>query len=412
MEQIYYDSCKIGGDLQKISKILPSFPWSKYSGEHHLPGHSFTGPGTRLDLRLDEDDLPFEDSLPKNRIDAAAYKHDLAYRDFDDIENRHNADRKMIEELNAIQNPTFRERVDRALVIRMLGIKLKMGQGLSKIERSRMSKEQLEQWAKEIHKPYKKPKSLLKVKVFHKDDIWSADLIEMPKEYLGKHYKFVLTVIDLYTKFAWVRKLKNKTGLVTKEAFEDIMKTSGRKPKKLWVDQGSEYYNKVFEAMLKENNIEMYSTLNEGKAVIIENFNRILKSKLWKRFTIQGNQKWIHILQDVVDKYNNRIHSLIKVSPTEASKNPEKIRDTIMENNYKNDLEFKKEKPKFKIGDRVRIFKYKKHFDKGFTGWWTSEIFKIVEINNKSPITYEIADLDNEEILGQFYSNELQKTDF
>ena len=375
----YTYSTKIGGDLQQISqKFLPAFPWSRYKGEQHLPQHNFTGAGTRLDLRLDENDIPLQNSKPINRVDAAAYKHDLAYRSTN-LEDRHKADRIMIEELKAIENPTFRERVERAFIIKILQAKLRFGQGLyAKLRFGQglyakdLSQKEKEQWADEIHKPFKKSKYLLKVKVFNKDDIWSADLIELPPEYHGRtHYKFALTVIDLYTKYAWIRKLKNKTGLEVRKAFEDIMKTSGRTPKKLWVDQGSEFYNKNFKAMLAENNnIEMYSTYNEGKAVIIENFNRIFKTKLFKQFTINGNQKWINIIQEVVDKYNNKHNSLLGISPKEASENPEKIREIIMQNNYSNelksfDLKPKKKPKKFKVDDRVRIFKYKHHFEKG-----------------------------------------------
>lgn len=367
-------------------------------------------------MRLDENDSPLTDSQPINRIDQAAYKHDLAYRS-ENLEDRHDADRIMIEELKNIPNPTFRERVERAIIIKMLQAKLKLGQGLTEEQRAGMTKEELEKWADEIHKPFKKSKYLLKVKVFHKDDIWSADLIELPPEYLGRtSYKFALTVIDLYTKYAWVRKLKNKTGVEVKNAFENIMETSDRTPRKLWVDNGSEFYNKNFKAMLKDNNdINMYSTFNEGKAVVIENFNRTLKTRLFKQFTIQGNQKWINIIQSVVDKYNNKPHSLIGISPSEASKNPEKIKEAIMQNNYSNELkafDLKSKNKRFKVDDRVRIFKYKYHFDKGFTGFWTSEIFKVKNIHNTDPITYELVDLHNEEIHGKFYAHELQKTDF
>jgi len=146
-------------------------------------------------------------------------------------------------------------------------------------------------------------------------------------------------VIDLYTKFAWVRKLKNKTGTEVSKAFEDIMKTSKRKPKKLWVDQGSEFYNQVFKKMMKENDIDMYSTYNEGKAVVIENFNRTLKSKLLKVFTFNGNQKWANLIQNIVHDYNNKIHSVIGISPSEASNDPEKIKAKVMQNDYHQELD-------------------------------------------------------------------------
>jgi len=367
-------------------------------------------PGTRLDLRLDENDVPLPDSQPINRVDEAAYKHDLAYRS-ENIDDRHKADREMIEAIKSIPNPTLRERIEGAIVIRLMQAKLKLGQGITKEQRQTMSKKQLEKMADEIHKPFKKPNVLLKVKVFHMDDIWSADLIFLPPEH---SYKVAITVIDLYTKFAWVRKLKNKTGTEVAKAFEDIMKTSKRKPKKLWVDQGSEFYNQLFKKMLKDNDIDMYSTYNEGKAVVIENFNRTLKSRLFKAFTVNGNQKWVDIIQNIVYDYNNKIHSVIGISPSEATNDPEKIKARVMQNNYQQELDSYNQTKgqRFKVGDRVRICKYKQTFDKGFTGYWTSEVFKIVKVNETVPKTYELRDLNDEEIYGKFYENELQKSDF
>ena len=98
-----------GGDIQRFSNILPGLPWAKYPGEKHLFNHSFTGPGTQLDLRLNSDDTPI--TKPINRVDAAAYKHDLVYRDHVDLESRHVADLQMIQELESIPNPTFCEKI-------------------------------------------------------------------------------------------------------------------------------------------------------------------------------------------------------------------------------------------------------------------------------------------------------------
>ena len=132
---------------------------------------------------------------------------------------------------------------------------------------------------------------------------------------------------------------------------------------------------------------------------------------MWKHFTAVGNQKWNNdLLQAIVKKYNNKIHSSIKVTPFEASENPELIKDVNNINNHKNDS--LKEKVKFKVGDHVRIFKYKKHFDKGYISKWTNEIFIIKRILNTKPITYRIIDLDGENILGRFYTNELQYSMF
>ncbi|ESO87381.1 hypothetical protein LOTGIDRAFT_166529 [Lottia gigantea] len=113
------------GDIKKSFGSLPGFPWAKYPGEKHLPGHNYTGPGTRLDLRLDENDNPKPGEEPVNRVDAAALKHDILYRN-KDITFRHQADKQMIDELENIPYPTFKEKLQRALIINLLKAKLKL----------------------------------------------------------------------------------------------------------------------------------------------------------------------------------------------------------------------------------------------------------------------------------------------
>ena len=112
------------GSLNKITQYL-KLPGQKFPGEMHLPGHSFTGPGTRLDLRLNADGSPKSWSQPKDRVDSAAYKHDLAYAAYTDTANRNDADKDMVEELDNIENPTLRERVERTIVKPILNAKVK-----------------------------------------------------------------------------------------------------------------------------------------------------------------------------------------------------------------------------------------------------------------------------------------------
>ena len=214
----------------------------------------------------------------------------------------------------------------------------------------------------------------------------------------NKGFKYLLTVIDVFSKFAWTIPLKAKTGKQMIELFENIFKE--RKPKKIWTDAGKEFINKDFKKFLSDNEIELYQTYNEGKAVVIERFNRTLKEKMWRYFTETNSNKYLDILPKLIFDYNNMIHSTIKMTPIEGSKakNKHKITYTSVVN---------KEKPKFKIGDRVRIYKYKKLFSKGYETNWTEEIFVVSEINNTSPITYKIKDLNGEDILGSFYKQEL-----
>jgi hypothetical protein len=156
----------------------------------------------------------------------------------------------------------------------------------------------------------------------------------------------------------------------------------------------------------------LYSTENEGKAVMCERLNRTLKQMMWKRFSINGNQQWIKILPSIVDQYNNKIHSSIKITPKQAYDNPDKIKEINSKTNFENERILSKQKPKFNVNDKVRIFKWKSLFEKGYSAKWTNEVFVVDKILYTSPITYELKDLNNESIQGKFYSNELQKSDF
>ena len=219
----------------------------------------------------------------------------------------------------------------------------------------------------------------------------------------NKDTKYLLTIIDVFSKYAWAVPLINKTGESVTEAFDKIV-SEGRKPKNLWVDEGKEFYNKTFQSFLKKNNISMYHTFNEGKAVVIERFNRTLKRIMWKYFTANNTYSYLNVLQSMLYKYNNTKHSSIKMSPEEASKKSNK--GTVYFNLY-GDLEVSKSKPKFKIGDSVRLSKLKRHFEKGYTPNWTEEVFVINGIQNTNPITYTLKDLNNELIQGSFYEQEL-----
>ena len=151
----------------------------------------------------------------------------------------------------------------------------------------------------------------------------------------------------------------------------------------------------------------MYSTFNEGKAVVIERFNRTLKTKMYKQFTIQSNTIWYNILDKLAKKYNSKKHSSTKMTPIEASK---KKNEGIVYFNPYGDMEQLSSKPKFKVGDEVRISKYKrKPFDKSYTPNWTEEVFTVDKIQYTNPVTYILKDLNNEKIKGSFSESELLK---
>ena len=265
----------------------------------------------------------------------------------------------------------------------------------------------------EIHKPVRKNFERTKIIPRGINDLWQIDLVEMDTGNLkgiskmNKGFKYILTVIDTFSKVAWGLPLKNKTGKLVTIVFESILKNN--KPIiNLQSDKGKEFYSKDFQNLVKEYNINHYSTNSEIKAAFIERFNRTLKEKMWKEFSKRGSYKWIDILEDLIKEYNNSYHTTIKMKPIEVNKKNEKdiMIDIYTGKNMKN------EKPKFKLNDYVRISKYKGIFEKGYTPNWSCEVFKISKIIYSSPITYKIKDLKEEEIQGKFYKEELMKTKY
>ena len=256
--------------------------------------------------------------------------------------------------------------------------------------------------AEELHKPVRRKFKKRRVLVGGIDKIWTADLADMSalsKDNEG--FTFLLLVIDKFSKYGWVIPLKDKKGKTVADALKTIFEE--RKPEKLWTDKGKEFYNKDVKDL-----IELYSTENEEKSSVVERWIRTIKEKMWKYFTDNNTYTYIDILPDLVEDYNNTKHSTIKMTPVEASKKENEL--TVRRNLYPDRLKIYDLRPKFSVGDEVRISKKKKTFEKGYTTRWTEEIFTITRIQNTNPITYKIADLKGEEIDGTFYEPELQKT--
>ena len=122
----------------------------------------------------------------------------------------------------------------------------------------------------------------------------------------------------MFSKYAWVIPLKDKKGTSIVNAFQKII-SKERKPNKIWVDQGSEFYNNSFKDFLKINNIEMYSTYNEGKSVVAKRFIGTLKNKIFKHMTAISKDVYFHMLDDIVDKYNSTVHRIIKMKPIDVN---------------------------------------------------------------------------------------------
>ena len=279
------------------------------------------------------------------------------------------------------------------------------------VKATRLQTNQVKQWLANqdtytLHKPIRHQFPRRRVIVGGIDHQWQADLVDVSR--LAKHnrdHKFLLTCIDVFSKYAWVVPLKNKTGDTLVRAFGSVLKT-GRKPQRLQTDKGTEFMNRKFQSFLKQQNIGFFTTHNEEtKASIVERFNRTLKTKMWRYFTRHNTHSYMPIIKDLVHAYNRSYHRSIKRAPISVTL--ENQEDTWM-SLYAHDPDQIKA-PKFKVGDRVRISHTRKAFKKGYMANWSEELFTVHRVHKGLPNVYTLID-DNDDVLeGTFYEQELQR---
>ena len=254
-----------------------------------------------------------------------------------------------------------------------------------------MTQKNIKIFINEIYsKPPKKNYITNKTDVHHIDDIWSLDLLDL-KDYgpeNNRGYRYVLVIIENFSKFSWSIPLKNKKALTIKDSFENILISSRGKPNLIESDRGKEFYNNIFQDFLNKNNIKLYSRNSLYGAVFAERFNRTIRDLLKKIVFEKGDSKWIDTLPTITKQYNNKVHSSTKLTPIQASlkKNEGFV--------YKNLIDKRnKIKPKFKINNLVRTADLKKMISKGDTTNWSYKLYKITEIVNDTIPSYKINNL-------------------
>lgn len=259
-----------------------------------------------------------------------------------------------------------------------------------------------------LHKPIRRNFKRNKTVASGIDSDWQADLCDMFKvKKFNKNHAYILTVIDVFSKFAWAEPLINKKPESVVQAFKKIVKESGRKPWRLLTDKGKEFVGGPFQKLLKDLDIKFIQTESpDVKAAVAERYNRTLKTRLWKYFTKNSTYHYLDVLPNIVKAINHSYHRSIKRRPVDVNyKNAPIVWETLYGDPFDKKIEFK-----FDVGDKVRIAQHKHIFKKGYLPTFTQEIFTVAERLHRNPPVYRLVDYNKEPISGVFYEFELVKT--
>ena len=240
-----------------------------------------------------------------------------------------------------------------------------------------------------------------KVIVYDINEIWSIDLAYVDKlAKYNKDIKYLLVAVDCMSRYLRVQPLKSKYATTTAEAFNQMIKTE--KPKKVWVDKGTEFKGS-FKTLCEKKGIKTYTTESEKKSAFAERNIRSLKSLIYKYLEEKWTYSYIDKLQDFVNTINSRTNRVIKLAPNKVTK---KDVPRLISLRAEQSLKLVR-RPKLYVGDFVRIAKIDIPFRKGYKQSFTDEVFEIFDIPTRNPPTYNLIDADREPIEGKFYEPEL-----
>lgn len=235
------------------------------------------------------------------------------------------------------------------------------------------------------------------------NELWQADLVDLSLlSNENDSNRYLLTCIDVFSKYARVEPLKNKSGSSLTVAFEKMLEK--QQCKLLQTDKGTEFLNTSFQKLLRDRSIRHYTSENDDiKASVVERFNRTFKGVMWRYLTHTSGGRYIDVLPQLVSSYNNTYHRTIKMAPSEVDAHNESIVRRRLYPPQTSILGWR-----YKVGQTVRMKQTKRVFKKGYEPSWTEEIFTIASLYPSDPPTYILKDLAGEEIKGKFYEQEIQ----
>ena len=256
-----------------------------------------------------------------------------------------------------------------------------------------------------LHKPIRRRFPRNQVMAYDIDSHWQADLCDMQKLKMhNSHYQYILTVVDVLSKYAWAEPIKRKTPEEVTRAFRKILEESGRQPHWLMTDRGNEFKG-CFQRFLQERDIRFYFAPNPViKAPNVERFNRTLKNKIWRYFTEMGTKRYVDVLPSIMHTLNHTRSRPIGMRPVDVHPgNVRVVRHLLYGNSLGASPRFH-----FQIGDKVRVARWRKIFDKGYTPTFTKEIYTVIQRIPRRFAVYRLQDSDGQTIPGVFYAQQLQ----
>ncbi|PFX27133.1 putative uncharacterized transposon-derived protein F54H12.3 [Stylophora pistillata] len=255
-----------------------------------------------------------------------------------------------------------------------------------------------------LHKLVRRRGISAPVVVFNIDEQWVADLIDVQTlKSQNRGYRYILVVVDVLSKRAWVEPIKKKTGKTVTEAFKKIVSRAGQIPFRIQTDQGKEFFNSTIQAWCRKNENHHFVTRGDSKASIAERFIRTFKSKLYRYFTAKNTFKYVDVIQDLVTQYSYTPHRSIGMTPSDVTEdNVSKLWSCLYGPHTRSKAVFKKE-------DKVRLQKKFRPFKNGYLPGWTEEVFEVYKVVPGRVSTYKVQELDGTPLKGHFYARDLQK---
>jgi len=262
-----------------------------------------------------------------------------------------------------------------------------------------------------LHKPVRKRFPTSPTLVFGRDEQWQMDLVDMQKlSKWNKGFKYMLTVIDVFSKVAWAEPLKTKSAKNMIEALNRLTQHFPVSPLRIQTDKGTEFLNKLVQAWFKKHHWDHFYTLGDAKASVIERWHRTLKQRMFRYFTAHNTLKWIDVLPHLVISYNETYHRSIGMAPIEVNdQNEEEVWNTLFGKRMR-PRKGQARPPSLRVGDKVRLNKKHRPFKKGYLPGWTEEVFSVSKVRSSPRLpVYKIVEWDGTPIKGTFYEQDLQK---